>query len=397
MIKKHSVKNIFIEMPVYRDKDKDTFTDIEIMKKKGKFEKTVRVNQEIEADIFNVTERNYLKIMFRINQLVIGMVEIDTRINSVVLFPTIIGIAVKISSRGKGYSTIFYSWLIDYYKGIISDETLTGEEGHGSFQSWQKISKNYPTYIWKSKETAIIPLDGEIISDSMMKNKTDHFMAAKKPIDYKSYNVKFAKTFKMPSYVKSGIKLTEMPVFADKDKSLADDETFEPPLNATLKGSYPIKLRTGNGIIDLYQFNVEPATKVILLRLESGESVAVMSFDASTDSDLPFPTVMFVGVKKDQRSNGFSKIFYDFVIKKYKGIISDASLTGEEGYGSFQTWQSLAETYKDKTYMVKDDDTIIPISTITKDMMTSRFERFMVTFYPFDYKKYNEKKQLSNS
>lgn len=574
MLNENQIKNLFVEMPIFHDRDKDTFPDFEIVRKKGKFIKTEKVSQNIEADIFQVTEKNYYKIMFRINQTVIGMVELDTTITPVILFPMVIGIAVREQFRGQGHSKSFYSWMISYYGGIISDETLTGEDGHGSFQLWQWLSKTFPTYIWKSKETVIIPLENVVITNKMMNNRKDHFMTAIAAVDYKSYNAKFAKTFKLPSYARSGIKLTEMPVFqdthlsmgkkspeedevnqtaydecrnlissmtfkdytielysekhrymsfvltenkqiigrlaatkfrefaaidyvfviedhqklglgtqmykmlidsiggcysdrtltgsdgggsfatwqklgtiyhsylyrkstmdviqvdgftadlmtnpndrflatklpykdaknlnensvmtempqfSDKDKGLADSESFEPPLNATLKKSYPIQ--HPKAVIDLYEFNSNPDSKELLLRLETGETVGVMSFDAAEDSDLPFPTVMFVGIKESHRGKGLSKLLYDLIIKVYKGIISDATLTGEEGYGSFHTWQSLAKNYN--AYIIRSDDTITPVSNITKDMMGSLRERFMMSKYPFDYANHNEKRQLA--
>jgi GNAT superfamily N-acetyltransferase/ribosomal protein S18 acetylase RimI-like enzyme len=220
----------------------------------------------------------------------------------------------------------------------------------------------------------------------MMKNPDERFLVTNKPLKI-GHNVE-------EPVDTTYATMSEMPQFSDKDKELADHESFEPPMYAKLKKSYPIALPGGiKGAIDLYQFDANPASKEILLKLDTGEGVAVMQFDAPEESDLPFPTVLFAGVKESHRGKGLSKSLYDFIIKMYKGVISDATLTGEEGYGSFHTWQSLAKSYN--AYIVGVNDVVTPRNGFTKDAMGSHHERFMATQYPFDYAKHNQKRQMA--
>jgi GNAT superfamily N-acetyltransferase/predicted acetyltransferase len=597
------IKKVFIETPVFDDKSKDKFHDTEINLHKGTFQRTEKINATLEADIYDVKEEKYYKIKIRNNQDLIGIIELDYNTNKVVPFPRVIGIAVRHIYRGKGYSKTFYTWLINRFGGIFSDETLTGEEEHGSFQVWQWISKNFNTYIWLSKETAIFPIKGPI-TDKMMNKKKEHFLATKEPFDYHTYNQTFSRSVKVPSYanpekkrdtvsltempavndthLKMGVKdkdrttiditdyvsskqmgellssknmgdfilelyltqdssaaryksfallknsseiagrmsatdtgkydfpvmdyiyiydefqgkglgislyrqfvdevggvisdatltigdkggsfsvwqklskmynayfvsrdeetrkpiynkvdqftddmlgdpnerflvtvkpleienpnsaqlqsIKETPMFSDKNKELADDESFMPPLNATLKRTYgidiPVDGKLGKGKIELYQFNSNPLSKEILLYAPNGESIGAMIYDDDKDSDLPFPTIDFSGIKEKYRGKGFSKILYDFVIKTYKGIISGYALTGEEGIGSFQIWQSLAKKYN---IYKADSNTgvIMPIKNLSKADMGDSNERFMATLYPFDYERRNQgKKKIAES
>ena len=383
------IESVFIETPVYDDRNKDVFPDHQIKMKKGKFERTEKINQELEADIYNVIAQGYHKIVIRRNQEIIGMIEAEMNTNAVIPFPKITGIAVRKPHRGRGYSKIMYSWMIDLFGGVISDEKLTGKEGYGSFQLWVWLSTKYPSYMWKSNETAIIPIKGPI-NPTMMGSKNDHFMSTKEPFDYNTYNKRFAKPFKMPSYSaiempkKSGT-LTEMPQFSDKDKDLADHEAFGPPENSTFKKSYPL---SSKGKIDLYEYNSKVSSKEILLYSPEGECVGVLAFDEPHESFLPYPMVTFSGVKKEHRGKGYSKLLYAFVINMYGGIISDATLTGEEGYGSFQVWQSLGKKYT--LYMVNTDTgEVNPLQNISKSSMGRHDERYLATSKPFDFKKHN--------
>lgn len=390
---RRDIKKLFIETPIYDDDNKERFDDTEIKMKKGIFEHTERINQDLEVDFYDVKARGYHKLMIRKNQ---DLIELELDTNKVKLFPKIIGLAVRVPHRSKGYSYIFYKWLINRFGGIISDKSLTGEKGHGSFQLWQKISKEYPTYIWKSKETTIIPIQGEI-TDKMMGNSKDHFISSKEPIDYKAYNSMFSKTVKMPSYAgtKKVAAMTEMPEFSDRDKTLGDDESFLPPLHSSLIKTIPIDVRNGKGKLEIYKFISNAEEKEILLYMPNGDSCAVMQYDATRNSDMPFPVVSFCAVKELYRGKGLSKVLYDFVIKLHKGIISDATLTGEEGYGSFQVWQSLNVKYKGRTYIINTTTGIIkPVDIITTAHMGNHNERFMVTLHPFDYVRHNDGSQL---
>lgn len=595
MIDIKKIKDLFVETPVFDDRNKDYLSSDRIFStKKGKFVKTEKINQELEADIYDVEHYDYYSIMVRKNQDTIGMMEIDYAINEKVPFPRMMAVAIKPIYRGKGYSKVLYDWVIDKFGGIISDDSLTGEDGHGSFNLWQYLSKKYPTYIFRASQSIIIPIKGMITPD-LMDNKNDRFMCTKAPFDYESYNKQSAHKAVVPKYVtrqqgkleempsfsdsnlvmgkkgtnddefnrtayqvagekvnekllRNGIKLemfeskngpqhvyelfafdgdeivgrvkantkvdaepnfpymdfsyvyeryqgkgiatamyemivdfagglysdrtltgreeggsfslwqklatmyhaylkkrvgysgkilykitpvkqfdrdmmgaaddrflitadplpiegsktqdrnlvsvNETPQFNDKDKALGDNpENFEAPSHSTLVGTYPVKMGNGTGSISLYQFKSNKASKAITLDTPDAQTVGNMFFDAPTDSDVPFPTVVFTAIRSDQRGKGFSKILYDFVINKYKGLISDATLTGEFGPGSFQTWESLGKKYK--PYMINTmNGEAKPVAGFDKKMMGNHAERFMVSQHPFDTKQHNAKMGL---
>jgi hypothetical protein len=52
--------------------------------------------------------------------------------------------------RGKGIGNKFYSIIVDRFGGVISDRSLSGAEGKGSFQLWQKLAQQYPAYLLMS-------------------------------------------------------------------------------------------------------------------------------------------------------------------------------------------------------------------------------------------------------
>lgn len=391
------IKKVFVETPVFDDDNKEIpgFSDAGMEIKKGTFSRTEKVNANIEADIYDVKARSYYNIKFRINQDILGIMELEYNTNPVVPFPRILGIAIRNKYRGKGYSKTIYAWIINRFGGVISDETLTGEDGYGSFNIWQWISSHFKTYIWKSKETTVLPINGPITS-KMMNNRKDRFMSTKTEFDWKEYNKKFSKGVKLSKPILAPIsnepekQLAETPEFNDKDKDLGDDETFGPPEFALFKLKFEVDIPGfGIGLIKLYQFASSKASKEITVTLGSGECVGVLAFDDDITEECPFPIVGFVVVKNIYRGKGISKIMYDFIVRRYKGLISDATLTGKEGVGSFQVWQSLSKKYNPYIFN-RETGFITPSKPFTSVNMKSHEERLMVTRYPFDYERHNE-------
>jgi hypothetical protein len=79
-----------------------------------------------------------------------------------------------------------YAMMIDNIGGLVSDESLTGETGSGSFQMWQKLAKKYNPYFLKWSNTHnrynIMPVK-EFNKEMMEPGSSDeHFMVSKDPI-----------------------------------------------------------------------------------------------------------------------------------------------------------------------------------------------------------------------
>jgi GNAT superfamily N-acetyltransferase len=301
-------------------------------------------------------------------------------------YPIIASTVVYKKHQKQGLGMLMYTMLIDSLGGCYSDRTLTGEYGGGSFRVWELLGQKYNSYTVsrdkKAKRNIIVKANG--FSQDMMGDPDEKFLVTKDPIPED----------KLSDPNKELAAMTEMPEFSDKDKVLGDDESFLPPLHATLVKTFGIDIPgVGKGKAELYRFISNSEEKELLLYMPNGEGCAVMQYDATKDSDMPFPVISFCAVKESYRGKGLSKILYDFIIKLHKGIISDATLTGEDGYGSFQVWQSLNKKYK--TYIVNTVNGIInPLPIITREHMGDHNERFMVTLHPFDYVRHNEGKSL---
>jgi hypothetical protein len=74
--------------------------------------------------------------------------------------------------------------MIDQVGGLVSDKSLTGEEGRGSFQMWQKLAKEYNPYFlrWNSNKNVYETIPVKEFSREMMTSSDENFMVSKKPV-----------------------------------------------------------------------------------------------------------------------------------------------------------------------------------------------------------------------
>lgn len=70
-------------------------------------------------------------------------------------FPTIDISLVKDQYQGGGMGSSMYDALMAKYGGLKSDTTLTGQEGKGSFDIWEKLGDSYNSYLYDEDKKKI--------------------------------------------------------------------------------------------------------------------------------------------------------------------------------------------------------------------------------------------------
>ena len=187
------IESIVDESPVIDNDviDRNTFSDMNIcnIKKDSVFQHSEKINNDLEAFIYDVSRFKYYSIIIKKGNECVGTIELDYRTNDAFPFPRMLTIVLKRMYRGKGYSKVLYSWLIKKFGGIFSDESLSGgtDDARGAFEMWQWVANNFDTYFLDGKKGLMVPLN-QGISLRMMKSRSDRFLATLEPFDYEGYN-----------------------------------------------------------------------------------------------------------------------------------------------------------------------------------------------------------------
>jgi len=86
--------------------------------------------------------------------------------------------AVEESYQGKGIAFAVYTYMIEkYMHTLMSDETLTGETGKGSFDLWVKLGKRYPyKYIYNTSSRRYRKVEG--FTRDMMEDEVERFIVS---------------------------------------------------------------------------------------------------------------------------------------------------------------------------------------------------------------------------
>lgn len=82
--------------------------------------------------------------------------------------------------QGKGYSKLMYKLAIKHLGGLVSDAKLTGEKGHGSFNVWVSLGKEFFTYV--IDENGVTHEVGNF-DRTMMNSEDTRFMVAEDEIE----------------------------------------------------------------------------------------------------------------------------------------------------------------------------------------------------------------------
>jgi GNAT superfamily N-acetyltransferase len=176
--------------------------------------------------------------------------------------------------------------------------------------------------------------------------------------------------------------LTEMPVFKDEHTDLGKQEKMEVITNDRYihtKNKFKlIKKISGHPTYEMYMWED-------FLRLFILENKKPIGFMGVIMSDFNYDIgpiytarISSVYVFEDYQGRGLGYNMYKMIIEKIGTLMSDDTLTGSEGGGSFRMWQKLSEEYNVYVYDTSQD-TLTKISNITPDLMTKETTRFVAS------------------
>lgn len=175
MSKKPKIVKVFKETPIWHDASKELSKDTGIhdgidnarltaktygkkplmSKKAGDF--TIQVWEYVLPA--SPQKKNILVFCITPDNKVAGYIrgEIFSKIHPSDKFPTVEISVVKDNFQGQGLGKSMYEALMSQFGGIISDTTLSGEEGHGSFNIWERLGNKYHAYILFNDKLKEVP------------------------------------------------------------------------------------------------------------------------------------------------------------------------------------------------------------------------------------------------
>jgi GNAT superfamily N-acetyltransferase len=293
--------------------------------------------------------------IFDSNENIIGKLSGTIHIGAYTRF-NISSIFIKEAFRNKGLTKFLYTFLLNQYDMLVSDDSLTRTEKGGSYYIWKSLgdSGKYNCYYY---------LQGDL-------HEVDNFNAAlfnndriKLVLSRKKLNTKDLST------------LDESPIFDDSNKTLGNDG-----LNP-----YIFNSRKNSKVIFETEFK---SLKVQIVETDAGVSIIAFNehenvgkIDCYHKEYFPYPNVDTSMVIPSWRGMGLGKFLYVTLIEYFGGLISDKYLTGKDGEGTIKVWEWLSIKYfaykikkeLDNTYTIK------PIVKINRRHMGKKEELFMVS------------------
>lgn len=252
-------------------------------------------------------------------------------------YPEVSFVWVDKNNQGEGIGTELYEWAIKKFGGIISDLTLTS--GHkGSYSMWKRLGQKYQLWALQKngKERIIKKIDN--IDDAM--NSNMRLVATDKSLE----------------------KIDESPIFDDDAKAMGVKKSrhtiSDLEMMKSIAEKYDVLFRKdyanfslvliGDDIVRIYYMFALDKESNIIGRLTAQQ-------ERQTPPEVIFPKVKLSFVYQDWQGKGVGKAMYKEMIDYTNGLTSDDALTGEEGYGSFDIWQSLGKQYY--AYLIEKDFT----------------------------------------
>lgn len=148
---------------------------------------------------------------------------------------------------------------------------------------------------------------------------------------------------------------------------------------------YKKKPSVANGgyVYSGYEDNYGGDISFVVARVENSNEPLIGEMVIEKVDNFRYPAIMTVHILSKHRRLGIGYSLYDYAIRNYGGIISDKTLSGFDGKGSFQLWQALSKDVRYSCYLLHiENDKVIktePVKEITRDMMGSNKVRFMAT------------------
>jgi hypothetical protein len=184
---------------------------------------------------------------------------------------------------------------------------------------------------------------------------------------------------------KAGIEetqLNEMPAWNDRNKSIASniDKDFDKTFKWLKQGNFKQieELKIIKGYITLVFSRNNDTFYVLVYENWLGREVAG-EFVWGKNGKNQWQTES-AGVAEEHQGKGIAITVYDYMIEKYfKTLYSDSSLTGEEGYGSFNIWNKLSRLINYAYLYDERSKTHTPVKEFTRDMMGDANVLFVVS------------------
>lgn len=281
----------------------------------------------------------------------------------------------------KGLSTFAYMQLIEHFGILMSGESLTGESGSGgSFNIWKNLSTIYNCYVlsrtWNQDANKydkslkrVEKITRDMMSYSYGDTTTTKFIVSKKPLnDGEAENLK------------------EAPAWDDYQKTMGNDEKSsrdQDVVRYDLTKNKGVNVRTmkyGEYRLELWAIPADGRYRIFTFK--ENEIVGFLAAHEMEIWDFVMPRISVAYVYEQHQRKGLGKLMYELLISKTGGVISDNSLTGEVGAGSFDIWHYLSKNYHAYVIKTGKKPTISAVNTISRDMMGDSSELFMVTKEP---------------
>jgi hypothetical protein len=179
--------------------------------------------------------------------------------------------------------------------------------------------------------------------------------------------------------VNESVELSEMPAWKDSDKDISAHM-------GTRDIQYVGDIHRRSSVIDEFDvsglhakvFQSRELNKYdVHLFDDTGKEKA--SFHWYKDGKKPWATTS-AAVSSEYQGKGIAFTVYTYMIEKYMHtLMSDATLTGETGKGSFDLWMKLGKKYPYKYIYNTSNYRRTQVSDFTRDMMGNEKNRFVVS------------------
>jgi len=153
----------------------------------------------------------------------------------------------------------------------------------------------------------------------------------------------------------------ETPIWNDDSKKLSKDDSIDngiqnARMTAKTYGKKPVSVnKYGDFVIEIWEYRlpaVKNKTNVLVFCLNQNKTVGFIRAEKVDGDSLTskFPVIELTVVKDEYQGKGIGKTMYKNLMDTYSGLISDTSLTGESGTGSYDIWERMGGTYNAYLY-----------------------------------------------
>ena len=180
--------------------------------------------------------------------------------------------------------------------------------------------------------------------------------------------------------------MNEMPAFNDKNASLGKKDG-QGAITVD-RYEHTKKVFKLDKVLKVGQFNYEIYKKEGLCRIfikELAELVGFMGVQVDSielnGNSIEAAQVVSVYIFEEYQGKGLGFDLYKILLNEYGTIMSDISLTGSNGGGSFHMWEKVSELEGISVYTYDiDDRVLVRVNKIERGMMGSEGVRFIASY-----------------